>query len=387
MDHPTTRAATSSGPSRAQLMATMTLATLMAVLVLIAAVTGPQRAYAAHQPSVGLGTATSYSVLAGQTVTNTGPSVLDRDLGVSPGDAVTGFPPGLVLGTVHAGDAAAAQAQADLTTAYNDAAGRQTDGAITADLGEGQTLVHGVYTASSSAQLTGALTLDGEGDPNSVFIFQIGSALTTATNSSINLINGAQACNVYFQVGSSATIGVGTDFVGTILALTSITLNTGATVDGRALARNGSVTLDSNVFDASPCDVSTPTPTPTADETSTTTPTPTPTPTADETSAAPTPTADETSAAPTPTADETSSSTPTASETETLPVTDDSNASDDAADDESGGSDLTGGSGSLADTGSSGLVSLLGSVGILLVVAAATLLAVARFRSGLRRRH
>jgi len=202
---------------------------------------------AATAPS--LGTAQSFAVLGGSTVTNTGPSVIYGDLGVSPGSAVTGFPPGIVTppGTIHAADAAAAQAQSDVTIAYNSLAGESYDVDLTdQDLG-GLTLVSGVYFFSSSAQLTGTLTLDAENNPNSVFIFQIGSTLTTASNSSVVVINAPpNFCNKYWQVGSSATLGTGTAFQGNILALQSITLNTGASLYGRALARNGAVTMDSN---------------------------------------------------------------------------------------------------------------------------------------------
>ncbi|WP_442577300.1 ice-binding family protein [Microbacterium sp. F51-2R] len=163
---------------------------------------------------------------------------------------MSGFPPGIVVGgTTHAADAEALQAQSDLTIAYDTAAGQASDGAIPngGELG-GLTLVQGVYTAASSAGLTGTVTLDGQGDPAAVWVFQIGSTLITATGSAVDLINGAQACNVFWQVGSSATLGTNTTFVGTIMALTSISLVTGTTVEGRALARNGSVTLDDNVF-------------------------------------------------------------------------------------------------------------------------------------------
>jgi hypothetical protein len=218
---------------------------------------------AAHAP-VGLGTADSFSVLAGSTVTNTGPSEVNGDLGVSPGAAVVGFPPGIVNGTVHAADADAAQAQADLTIAYDDAAGRTpTQGLTGTDLG-GLTLTDGTYFFSTSAQLTGTVTFDAQGDPNAVFIVQIGSTLTTASASSVSVVNGADACNVYWQVGSSATLGTDTAFRGNILALASITLNTGATIeDGRALARNGAVTMDTNVITGDTC-ASTPAPAPTA---------------------------------------------------------------------------------------------------------------------------
>jgi Ice-binding-like len=137
-------------------------------------------------------------------VTNTGPSTVNGDLGVSPGTAVTGFPPGTVNGNLHAADAVAGQAQLDLTTAYNDAAGRTPPAAVTADLG-GQRLTSGVYNSATSLGLTGALTLDAQGDPNAVFVFQAGSTLTTASGSHVNLVNGAQACNVFWQIGSSAT--------------------------------------------------------------------------------------------------------------------------------------------------------------------------------------
>ena len=209
-------------------------------MALVAGIAGAPAALAASvQAPVGLGTATSFAVLAGTTVTNTGPSMIAGDLGVSPGTAVTGFPPGVVSsGTIHRADAVAAQAQADLTTAYNDAAGRTPADAVTTDLG-GQTLAPGVYKAASSMGLTGTVTLDAEGNPNAVFIFQAGSTLITASNSTVALINGGSPCNVFWQVGSSATLGTDTTFVGSILALTSASVQTGTTVAGRVLARNG----------------------------------------------------------------------------------------------------------------------------------------------------
>ena len=206
----------------------------------------------AAQPPVGLGTADSYAVLAGQTVTNTGPSTVNGDLGVTPGAAITGFPPGTVNGTVHAADAVALQAQSDLTTAYNDAAGRTPPAAIPADLG-GLTLTGGVYKSASALGLTGALTLDAQGDPNTVFIFQAASTLITASASHVNLINGAQPCNVFWQVGSSATLGTSSVFVGNILALTSVSMNNAVTVQGRALARKGSVTMINDTLTAGRC--------------------------------------------------------------------------------------------------------------------------------------
>lgn len=198
-----------------------------------------------------LGTAETFVVLGGSTVTNTGSTVLNGDLGVWPGLAITGFPPGTVNGTTHAGDAVALQAQSDLVTAYDDLAGQACDTDLSGqDLG-GLTLLPGVYCFSTSAQLTGTLTLDAEGDPNAVFVFQIGSTLTTATNSVVAVINGGSECNAFWQVGSSATLGTGTTFAGSILALTSITMNTSAGGSGQLLARDGAVTLDT--VDASLC--------------------------------------------------------------------------------------------------------------------------------------
>jgi len=211
-----------------------------------AALTSPS-----HAQAPTLGTAGSFAVLGGSTVTNTGSSVITGNLGVSPGSAVTGFPPGIVTPpfTIHAGDAVAAQAQVDDTTAYNTLSSRPITTFLTGqDLG-GKTLVPGVYGFTSSAQLTGQLTLNGLGNPNSVFIFNIGSTLTTASASSILLINGAQAGNVFFRVGSSATLGTTTSFAGDILALTSITLTTGAKITcGAAWAQTGAVTLDTNTI-------------------------------------------------------------------------------------------------------------------------------------------
>jgi hypothetical protein len=189
----------------------------------------------------------SFAVLGGSTVTNTNtPTIVTGNLGVSPGSAVTGFPPGIVTGTVHAADAVAAQAQTDLTTLYNRLAGASCNTDLTGQNLGGLTLTPGVYCFASSAQLTGTLTLDGQGNSNAIFIFQIGSTLTTASASSVLLINSASSCGVFWQAGSSATLGTGTALAGSIVGLTSITLNTGASVTGRALARNGAVTLDDN---------------------------------------------------------------------------------------------------------------------------------------------
>lgn len=211
---------------------------------------------------VDLLTADTYGVLAGSTVTNvpTSPTVITGDLGLDPGSAVTGFPLGVVTGFTNVNNAAAIQAKADLVTAYNDAAGRTTDFLLAPDIG-GSTLPPGVYTTDgtpASLGITGTVTLDAAGDPNAVWIFQIESTLITAPGAVVALINGAQACNVFWQVGSSATLDTTTDFAGSILALASITANTGATVDGRLLARNAAVTLDDNQITVPSCTIAPP---------------------------------------------------------------------------------------------------------------------------------
>jgi hypothetical protein len=195
---------------------------------------------------IGLGTAANFAVLGCSAVDNIGSSVINGDLGIWSGSAITGFGPGVVNGTIHTTDLAAQQAQSDVTTAYDSLAAMPfgTDFTATPTLG-GRILTAGVYHFDAAADLTGILTLDGPGD----FVFQIGSAITTASGSSVLVTNGANADNVYWQVGSSATLGTTTAFKGNILALTSITLDTGATIDsGRALARNGAVTLDGNII-------------------------------------------------------------------------------------------------------------------------------------------
>ena len=205
---------------------------------------GQVRAMAVAPP---LGGAASFAVVGSSTVTNTGPTVVNGDLGVSPGTAVVGFPPGIVNGTIHAANAAALAAQNSITTAYNALAGQACDINLTGiDLG-GLTLTPGAYCFSSSAQLTGTLTLNALGNPGAVWVFQIGSTLTTASNSRVVFINGGQSCGAFWQVGSSATLGTTTTFSGNILALASITLNTGATNSGAVFARTGAVTLDTNV--------------------------------------------------------------------------------------------------------------------------------------------
>ena len=204
-----------------------------------------------------LGTACSFGILgATPVVSSVGPTNVIGDIGIWPAVSITGFPPGILTGTEHAGDSVAMTAQGDLTTAYNNAAGAAGGAVLPADIG-GLTLPAGVYRTTSaqpSVGITGNLTLDGGGDPNATWIFQIVSTVTTATeNSQITLINGASSHNVFWQVGSSATLGTNTTFAGTIMAQASITLTTGATLNGRALARTGSIALDSNQVNVPAC--------------------------------------------------------------------------------------------------------------------------------------
>jgi uncharacterized repeat protein (TIGR01451 family) len=197
-----------------------------------------------------LGDAYSFAVLANATVTNTGSSVVSGNVGASAGTSITGFPPGTVLnGTVHIADAAALAAQNALSAAYVNLAARPCTAALNSPL-SGTTLTPGVYCFDSSAALTGALVLDAQGNPGAEFVFKIGTALTTASGATISLINGASACNVYWQIGSSATLGTSTFFSGNLLAQASVTVGTGATLAGRAMARTGSVTLDTNAVNA-----------------------------------------------------------------------------------------------------------------------------------------
>lgn len=224
----------------------------IALIVAIGAMAG--RTASAAPPTVNLGTAAFYSVLAGTpAVTNTGATTIDRDVGIHPATSVTGFPPGIVGGTIHAGDAAALQAKSDLVAAYLDAAGRPVT-ATYAALGGLPPLVAGVYNSGpATLDLTGTLTLDGQNDPSSVWIFQAQSDLVTASTSSVVFVNGGSPCNVFWQITSSAALGSGSTFVGTILALTSVTLANGVTVNGRALARNGTVTMINDTFITSTC--------------------------------------------------------------------------------------------------------------------------------------
>lgn len=197
-------------------------------------------------PTVG-----TFGVLAGSTVTNTGNTLVTGSLGVSPGTAITGINgivpggPGLVSGTIHSADAVAGTAQNELTTAYNAVAGTASTATWNTDLGGHTFYVGGVYTASTSLGLTGTVTLDCTSNPNGQIIFQIGSTLTTASGSNVSLLSCLPA-NVFWLVGTSASLGTNSSFSGNILAQTSITLTTGGSLHGRALARSGAVTLDTN---------------------------------------------------------------------------------------------------------------------------------------------
>ncbi len=202
--------------------------------------------------AVDLGTAASFVVLAGAGVTNTGATTLNGDLGTFPTTSITGSGTLTITGTNHAGDAVTQGAKDDLTTAYLAAEGQGPTTPVSVELG-GRTLTAGVYNSASELGLTGTLTLDGGENPNAVFVFQAGSTLITASNSQVLLTGGAQACNVFWQVGSSATLGTASTFRGTILALSDITVTTGTTIQGRVLARNGAVTLDTNVITAPVC--------------------------------------------------------------------------------------------------------------------------------------
>jgi hypothetical protein len=202
----------------------------------------------ADQATVNLNTAATFAVLADSQVTGAGISTVVGDIGSYSGVAVSGFPPGTLSGTIHAGDPVAAQGQADLSTAYNDAAGRPLPTTLSGNIG-GTTLYPGLYNSTSSLAISsGDLTLDAQGDTNAVFIFQIASTLTTTSGRQVILAGGAQANNIFWQVGSSATLGTTSTFQGTIMAAISISIETGATLTGRALAESGEVTLDGNTI-------------------------------------------------------------------------------------------------------------------------------------------
>ena len=210
------------------------------------------------QSPVPLGAANPFAILAGTAVSNTGTTAVNGDLGVSPGSSVSGFPPDVVNGTIHAGDASAAQAQLGLAAAYANASGQPVSATIPAELG-GTTLPPGVYESDTGAfDISGTLTLDGQGDGNTIFIFKTTTGLGAGAGSQINLIKSAQSCNVFWQVGGSATIGSRSAFRGNVLALADIASGSGASVDGRLLARNGTVTLDTDSIGAAHCDTAKP---------------------------------------------------------------------------------------------------------------------------------
>ena len=217
-----------------------------ALAVALACATIPAAAQAAP---VGLGTAGNFSVLAGSEVTNTGPTTMSAQLGLHPGTAVSGAP---VASAYQIDNAPAEQAKSDLVTAYNNAAG-QASTPLASDELSGARFTAGAYKGSALSLSAGSVTLDAQGDPNAVFIFQIASTLITGSGTSVALVNGAQACNVFWQVGSSATHATNSTFVGTVMALTTISAKTGATFNGRLLARNGAVTLEKNTITTSRC--------------------------------------------------------------------------------------------------------------------------------------
>lgn len=221
--------------------------------VLLASLMTASIAYAVSPSTVSLGTADNFAILAGSAITNTGSSVVTGDVGIYPGTAVTGFPPATLNGIQHTADEQAIQAKSSVTATYTDASNRTPVTTIGTELGN-MVILPGVYASPSGTfGLTGTVTLDAQGDPNAVFIFKSASTLITASGSNVVLANGAQACNVYWLVGSSATLGTNSTFRGSLIALTSITLTTNAHVEGRLLAQNGAVTLDSNTVTRASC--------------------------------------------------------------------------------------------------------------------------------------
>ena len=228
-------------------------------------------------PTIRPGTTTSYGVLAGTTITNTGPTTISGsaggDIGLFPGTSFTGSTTVTISGVQHIGDAAANTAQTDLVTAFNDISAPTATIRATPELAS-QTVTPGTYaTTAGTFANSGNLVLDAQGDASAVFIFQASSTLITSPGSTMVLAGGAQACNVYWKVGSSATLGTNSTFIGKVMALTSITADSGATIQGQLLARTGAVNLNANKITNTSCVTPTPTPTPTV------TPTPTPTPT------------------------------------------------------------------------------------------------------------
>ena len=234
--------------------ATMIFAAGIALTLAIATLTTGATANAAGPTPVNLGNADAFAVLAGTpAVTNTGPTMIVGNLGIHPAAAVTGFPPGQVIGTIFAGDAVALQAKNSLTAAYLDAAGRPSTATVAAGTLSG-TLVGGVYNSGGATlSIAGTVTLDGQNDPSSVWIFQATSDMVIAAGSTVAFINGAQPCNIFWQITSDASLGTGSHFAGTILANTSITMADSVTVTGRALARTGDVTLINDTITRSSC--------------------------------------------------------------------------------------------------------------------------------------
>jgi len=235
----------------------MQFTSLVVTLLLMVISVKPTTVMAAQQ-TVNLGTTKTFAVLAGSAITNTGNTTINGevggDVGMASGKAFTGQSSMTIGGAVHIADKEARNAKKDLVTAYDDAAGRKPVTTIPSELG-GKTLKSGVYdSADGTFQITGKLTLDAKNDPNGVFVFKTAKTLKTAPNSSINMINKARFCRTFWKVGSSATLGVGSHFVGHIFALDSITANKDATVQGQLLARNGAVTLDNNVITNGFCD-------------------------------------------------------------------------------------------------------------------------------------
>lgn len=230
---------------------------LLPILLLVVMMAVPTICKAA-QATIRPGTTSNFAILAGSTITNTGTTIINGsggvDIGLYPGTSFTGDTSISMGGAVHLKDDVAITAKTDLVTAYDDAAGILSVTRIPTELGN-TTLKQGVYdSASGTFKITGTLILDAEGDPNAVFIFKTASTIVTATGSDIKLINGASSCRVFWKIGSSATLGTDSNFVGRIFALQSITATTGAKIQGQLLARNGAVTLDTNVITNQLCE-------------------------------------------------------------------------------------------------------------------------------------